>query len=85
MDSPEGMLWLGFKLQISFAFHLQSMHVGFELKFLYLLQEWLSESDLFLLYYLTVLVYTKTILYFSIGGLGKIFPLLLLGWVNIHF
>ena len=45
----------------------------------------MSESDLFVLYYLTVLVYTKTILHFSIGGLGKIFPLLLLDWVNIHF
>ena len=44
----------------------------------------MSESDLFVLYYLTVLVYTKTILHFSIGGLGKIFPFLLLGWVNIH-
>ena len=44
----------------------------------------MSENDLFVLYYLTVLVYTKTILHFSIGGLGKIFPLLLLGWVNIH-
>ena len=42
MDSFEGMLWLVLKLQISFAFHLQSMHVGFKLKFLYLLQEWMS-------------------------------------------
>ena len=84
MDSFEGMLWLVLKLQISFAFHLQSMHVGLKLKFLYLLQEWMSENDLFVLYYLNVLVYTKIILQFSIGGLGKIFPLHLLGWVNIH-
>ena len=44
----------------------------------------MSENDLFVLYYLNVLVYTKIIPHFSIGGLGKIFPLHLLGWVNIH-
>ena len=44
----------------------------------------MRENQLFVLYYLTVLVFIKTAIHLSVGGWRWIFISPLLGWVNIH-
>ena len=56
------------KLQISFAIYLRATHYGFVPKILLSLQEYMSLSIFFWLYYLIFLVQTKTIIHFSVQG-----------------
>lgn len=63
MDSVEGAT-----LPKSFAIHFRATRAGFVLENNIIVAVLMSENHLFVLYYLTVLVFIKTVIHLSVGG-----------------
>ena len=59
--------WLA-KLRISFAFYLRATRAKIASRFASVTSEEIIQKIFFGVYYLTVLVYTKTTIHLSVGG-----------------